>query len=82
MNVEAAGSHFCKIEYLIYKMSEVIGGCFDSLYRFDLAWREFPVDPFPQQVDKADDRIQRGAQLMRNIGKKIILHPVGTQQLG
>ena len=82
MNFQSPCSDFGKIENLIDQMSQMAGRCLDSLNWPGLLRCQFPINTFTQQVHKPHYRVQRCAQFVRYVRKKLTFHLVDTNQLG
>jgi hypothetical protein len=82
VNLESASRHLGEIQDLIDQMTKVIGRSLDALYRFHLPRSQLSVHALTEQIDEADNCVQRSAELVRDVREELALHSVDTQQFG
>src|SRR5438094_7837782 len=81
VNFESSRRDLGDVEDLIDEMSQMSGRCRNALDGRCLTRRQVTVNAVSQEIDEADDRVERRAQLVRDVGEKLALHPVGAQEL-
>src|SRR5690606_35249165 len=65
-----------QVEHVVDELVEVPGGALAAFDPFALFFRERPVGPGEQEVVVADDRVDRGAQLVAHGGEEAAAHGV------
>ena len=76
MHLESAGGDLRDVEHLIDEMSQMRRRRGDAVDRRHLSRREIAVDAVLEQLDESDDRVERRAQLVRDVGEKLALRRV------
>jgi hypothetical protein len=81
VNLEPPSGHLGQIENLIDQVPKVIGRSLDAFDRFYLTGSQFTVNALAKQIDKTNDRVQRGPELVGHVCEELALHPVDAEQL-
>src|SRR3982750_2526791 len=82
MYLQAAGSHFRQIKYLIAEVAQMICGRLNTLAGFDLTWCELAIDSFTEKIDKSDNGVERSSKLVRDVCEKLAFHAINAEQFG
>jgi hypothetical protein len=82
MNLEAAGSHLGKIEDLVNEVPQMVGRGLYALDWLYLTGSKLSINPFAQQIDKADNGIERSPKLVGYIRQELAFHAVHAEELG
>ncbi len=79
MHLESAGGDLGDVEHLIDEMSQMRRRRGDAVHRRHLTRRQIAVHAVLQQLDEADDGVERRAQLVRDVREKLALRRVGAR---
>ena len=73
MNLETAGGDLRDVEHLIDEMAQMRRRRRDPVDRRHLPRRQIAIHAVLQQLDEADDRVERRAQLVRDVREELAL---------
>ena len=78
VHLETAGGDLRDVEHLVHEMAQVRRRGSDAIDRRNLPRREVAIEAVAQQLDEADDGVERRPQLVRDVGEELALRLVGA----